>query len=460
VNTPTAVTKSRPAKARVARRTLLGAIAVAAASAVILSGCSGGGGDQKVDSAAPKTLKGTVSLWHFFSDREAKVIQSVVDDFEKANPKVTVTVHSGQDDDKLQKAITAGNSVDVGLSYSTDIVGAFCTSGAFRDLARYIKRDKVDLGDLTDVVKSYTEFNGTRCAMPVLTDDYALYYNTDLLQAAGITSPPKTLSELETDGLKLTTYNADGSIKTLGFNPLMGYYENAAAHYGPAAGAKWLTSDGKSAIGSDAGWPELMTWQSDFVKKIGYAKLQKFTAGLGQEFSADNAFQKGKVAMNLDGEYRTAFIDDQAPQLKYATAPFPTADDHTDLYGGGYITGNIAGIAKGSKNPELAWALLKYLTTNTDAVVKLANGLKNVPSLKSALSSPDLEVTDQYKTFVDVAGSAHSSTTPPSPVGAGYQQTFEQYWDKYQQTGSGDLAAGLTGVDKDINNSLALVAGP
>ncbi|MBN9122883.1 MAG: hypothetical protein J0I06_27720, partial [Planctomycetes bacterium] len=31
--------------------------------------------------------------------------------------------------------------------------------------------------------------------------------------------------------------NPDGSIKSLGFNPTMGWYENSAAHYGPAAGA-------------------------------------------------------------------------------------------------------------------------------------------------------------------------------------------------------------------------------
>ena len=68
-----------------------------------------------------------------------------------------------------------------------------------------------------------------------------------------------------------------------------------------------------------------MNWQKDFVDKIGYDKLQAFTAGLGQEFSADNAFQTGQVAMNLDGEYRTAFIADQTPDLNYGTAPFPTA---------------------------------------------------------------------------------------------------------------------------------------
>jgi len=443
-------------------RTIRRRIAVATAAlaaTTLLAACSGGGSNTTV-GPAPTKLEGTVSLWHFFSDREAKVIQSVVDDFEKANPGVKVTVHSGQDDDKLQKAISAGTNVDVGISYSTDIVGSFCSSGAFRDLGPYIARDKVDLSQFSDTVRSYTEYKKTRCALPVLADVYGLYYNKKELAAAGFTAPPTTLDELETMALKLTTYNADGSIKQLGFDPLMGFYENSAAHWGPSTGAQWLKPDGTSAIGGDAGWTEIMTWQKAFVDKIGYDKLQTFTAGLGQEFSADNAFQTGQVAMNLDGEYRTAFIADQTPDLDYGTAPFPAAADHSDLQGGGYITGNIGGISKGSKNPELAWALLKYLTTNTEAVVKLANGLKNAPTTSGALASPKLDLGAQFGTFLDIMANPKSTTTPPSPVGAGYQQSLEDYWLKYQQGKGGDLSAGLTGVSKDVDNSLALVSGP
>lgn len=441
------------------QRHIIATVAVAAAAALTLAGCSGGGSSTSFDASTPKELSGTVSFWHFFSDREAKVIQSVVDDFEKKNPKVKVEVHSGQDDEKLQKAIATGSKVDVGLSYSTDIVGNFCSNGAFRSLNKVIERDGVDMSQFSDTVKSYTEFKGTRCAMPMLADVYGLYYNKALLSAAGFSAPPKTLSELESMAEKLTTFNADGSIKTLGFNPTMGWYENAASHYGPSAGADWLKSDGTSAISSSAGWTELMEWQKSFVDKLGWDKLNTFTSGLGQEFSADNAFQTGQVAMNLDGEYRTAFIADQAKDLDYATAPFPTADDHTELYGGGYLTGNIIGISKGSKNPELAWALLKYLTTDTDAVVKLANGLKNVPTTKDALASPKLEVSDQYKTFLDVASDKNVATTPASPLGAGYQQSFQDFWNKYQSQG-GDLQAGLKNVDKQIDDALALTTGP
>lgn len=432
---------------------------IAIAAATTLAACSGPS-TQDISPTAPAHLEGTVSLWHFFSDREADVIQSVVDDFEVANPDVTVEVHSGQDDEKLQKAISAGNNVDVGISYSTDIVGAFCSSGAFRDLGPYIERDGVDIGQFSETTASYTQFEGTRCALPVLADAYGLYVNDDLLAEAGYDHAPQTMEELEEMALAMTTYNADGSIDVLGFNPLMGYYENTPTNWAMTVGATWLKADGTSNISSDPGWAEILEWQKDFVDRIGYDKLQAYSAGMGQEFSADNAFQTGKLAMNFDGEYRTAFIADQAPDLNYSTAPIPTLADHSDSYGGGYVTGNIGGIAKNSKNPELAWALLEYLTTDTGAVVKLSNGLKNAPTIASALESPDLEVSRQFQTFLDIMQNPNSKTTPPSKVGAGYQQAMGDYWQKYQQGDGGDLADGLTGVDKAINDSLALVEGP
>ncbi|WFR68422.1 extracellular solute-binding protein [Curtobacterium flaccumfaciens] len=215
-----------PSAKRSATR-ILTATAIAAVGALVVAGCSSGSSADAIDKSAPKELKGTVSLWHFFTGREAGVVKSAVAGFEKANPGVTVDIHAGQDDEKLQKAISSGQNIDVGLSYSTAIVGSFCSSGAFRDLSPYIKRDKVDLSDIPDAVRSYTQYKGTRCTLPALADVSALMYNKPLLEKAGITTPPKTLDELKSDALKLTTYNADGSIKQLGFNPLIDFYENS-----------------------------------------------------------------------------------------------------------------------------------------------------------------------------------------------------------------------------------------
>lgn len=438
------------------RRRIVAATSLALVGALALSACSGSG-SSKIADKAPAHLSGTVSLWHFFTGREAGVIKTAVTSFEKANPDVKVDIHGGQDDTKMQQAISSGQNIDVGLSYSTAIVGSFCSSGAFRNLGPYITRDKVDLSDIPKVVRGYTSYKGNQCTLPALADTSALMMNTKQLQAAGITTPPKTLDELEADGLKLTTYNSDGSIKQLGFNPLMGFEENSPEHFAPMINGSWLTAAGKSKIGTSAGWKKLIAWQKAYVDKIGYAKLQAFTSGLGQEFAADNPFQTGQISMVLDGEYRTAFLKSQKPDLQYSTAPTPVMTGY-GTYGSTYIAGNVAGIAKGSKNPELAWALLKYLALNTGAQVQIGNGLKNVPTITSALNSPKLEVDANYRTFIDAAKNPATITSPATADGAAYIGTFTKMWTKYQSDG-GSLDAALTTLDKNIDNENALT-GP
>jgi len=420
---------------------------------LLAAGCTPAPKENKI--ADPGTqVSGTVELWHFFTEREAAAIDAVVKDFEASHPNIKVTIKSGQDDSKVTQAIGAGNGPDVGLSYSTDIVGKFCSSGAWVDLTPYIKRDNVDLNQLNATTRQYTEFGGKRCAMPFLADAYGIYYNKDLFAKAGIAGPPKTLDELAEDAKKLTVKNPDGSLKTVGFLPLFDFYENAAAHLAPAVGAKWLTPDGKSAIAGDPSWKTLLTWQKNLIDWYGYDNLQKFRAGLGDEFSADNAFQKGQVAINVDAEYRLAFLKDQAPNLKYGVAPLPTTDPAR--YGGGYVTGNILGISKNAKNPEAAWELIKYLTTNDAAITKLAGLLKNVPTTTKSLADPSVAADPDFKAFVDIFANPNSSTTPPSASGPAYQETFGTFLTNWQAGKVKDLDAGIADADKQVNSVMTL----
>ena len=190
------------------------------AAVLVTAACTPAPKENKI--ADPGTeVSGTVELWHFFTDREAKAIDAVIKDFQAGHPKITVTVKSGQDDTKVTQAIGAGNGPDIGLSYSTDIVGKFCSSGAWVDLKQYIDRDKVDINQLNATTRQYTEYDGKRCAMPFLADAYGIYYNKDMFAKAGIAGPPKTLDELTEDAKKLTVKNKDGSLKTESFRRII-----------------------------------------------------------------------------------------------------------------------------------------------------------------------------------------------------------------------------------------------
>jgi multiple sugar transport system substrate-binding protein len=427
---------------------------VAAGVLVASVACTPGTPEQPVASPGVEPT-GTVQFWHFFTDREAKAIETVVADFKAKYPKVNVVVKSGQDDTKMLQAIGAGKGPDVGLSYSTDAAGQLCKSGAWVDLKKYTDRDGVDLAKFPDTVRNYTEFEGKRCAMPFLADTYGLYYNKKLLADAGVTAPPKTLGELSDLAKKLTKRSADGTIERAGFLPLSGFYENVPSHLYPMVGAKWLKDDGTSAIGSDPAWQELLKWQKDLVNWFGYDKLAKFRASLGDEWSADNAFHRGQVAMMIDGEWRIAFLRDQAKDVPFGTAPLPVSDAQLDRYGLGYVTGNIMGVAKTAKNPEAAWALVRYLSTDTGAIVKLANLIKNVPTTTEALANPGELANDaEFKVFIDMFKNPNSVHMPSTAIGPALEETMSNFMQKWQSGSVQDLPAGLERVDQDINGQL------
>ena len=164
--------------------------------------------------------------------------------------------------------------------------------------------------------------------------------------------------------------------------------------------------------------------------------------------------------MNLDGEWRTAFIKAEHPNLDYGTAPMPVDDAHPELYGAGYVTGNILGIPKNAENKDAGWELLKWLATDEHAETMLSNELRNVPTLTSALKSSALKPDPKFKTFLDVFANPHTSTTPITAAGSANQELFQTFVVKWQTGKATDLRGGLADMDKQIDAQLSNAAGP
>jgi len=431
-------------------RRIAAALALLAILAAAVAATAGG-----AHRASPTKL----TIWVGWSARELGVFKQVVAEYDQKHPEVTIDVVGGIDDNKIVAAIRSGNAPDVVSSFNSYNVGNYCGTGGWIDLGPYLKQDHIDPSSFPAATQYYTQYGGKRCALPLLADTYGLYYNKALLKKAGISGPPKTMSELTADVKKLTVRGKDGSIKVAGLDPLIGFYENVPERWITSFGGKWNDAQGHAILAKDPAWQKWAKWQKNLVDWYGYKNLVRFQAGLGDEFSASQAFESGKLAMNLDGEWRVAFIAAEHPNLGYGTAPMPVDDSKPGLYGSGYINGTIVGIPRGAKHADLSWALVKYLTTNSHALAELSNGLRNVPTTKASLTSKELVPDKHFATFLKIFANPKSSTSPIMASGVSYTNLVQNFFTKWQAGSVGDLPGGLQKLDSQLDAQVAQAKG-
>ncbi|MFI8104363.1 ABC transporter substrate-binding protein [Streptomyces sp. NPDC086023] len=437
-------------------RSLTAAVAVAAAISALATACTGQSGGQAQDDPGKEV---TLTFWHGWSaPGEVKAIQENIARFEDAHPDIHVKVTGNMTDDKVNQALRAGGDAapDVVSSFTTDSVGKFCTSGAFVNLDPFLAKSKVDKQAVfPQPLLDYTRFRGNQCALPLLNDAYGLYYDKDAFEAAGISGPPKTWSEFTEVAKKLTKAKGDG-YERVGVMPTFHGYETTpmrlAAQWSPA----YFDADGKSNLAKDPAFAQMLTYQKGLVEALGgYAKLERFRSTFGDEWGAEHPFHQGKVAMQIDGEWRLAMAREAGVKFEIGTAPLPVPDDRPGDYGKGYLSGTIVGIAATSAKQNAAWELVRYLTTDTEAVVAFANAIHNVPSTKAALESPKLVTEPGFGTFLDIARHPKSNTTPAQADGGTYQLTFTDFAYQVEKGAVPDLAAGLAKTAAQVDTDIA-----
>ena len=131
------------------KRKLVAVAAIIASGALVLSGCSGGGGgDGKV----------TLTFWHNSTTGDGK--QYWVDTaaaFEDANPNVTIEIQAIQNeemDGKLQTALTSGDAPDIFMARGGGKLADVVTAGQVMDLTdKLTDGTKTALGGVLDAFK-------------------------------------------------------------------------------------------------------------------------------------------------------------------------------------------------------------------------------------------------------------------------------------------------------------------
>ena len=303
-------------------RRALTATLVTCGLALVAAACGGSGSKATSTAAAGGTSAAggpaqKIALWVGWSDRELDVFKKVVGDYDTAHPEVDDRPrrrHRRRQDHR--RAAQRRRRPTRSRSFTSSNVGAYCSSGGWIDLAptdEAGRHRRLDLPGARRSTTRSTTASAARCrSSPTPT---ASTTTRTCSTKAGATAPPKTVTELTALAKKLTDAQGRRIARRGRVRPVLRLLpEHARRRTRRCSARTWQDADGNSTLATDPAWAKMLTWQKELVDFYGYDNLVKWQAGVGDEFSASNAFETGKLAMNLDGEWRVAFIAQRAPR--------------------------------------------------------------------------------------------------------------------------------------------------
>jgi multiple sugar transport system substrate-binding protein len=208
--------------------------------------------------------------------------------------------------------------------------------------------------------------NGKIAALPATTAYYVLFYNRDIFDKAGIPYPSNDLTWAQFEDLARQLTSGTGHSKIWG----------AHFHTWQACVQNWAIQDGKHTI---------VDTDYSFMKPYYEMVLRMQDAGIIRDYGSlragniayANAFIRGDVAMLPMGFWLGAGIKDRIDRgetnLNWGIATIP----HPEGVPAGYTVGSVTPIAinQASKNKDLAWEFVKFVTGEEGAGVYARNAV-------------------------------------------------------------------------------------
>lgn len=322
--------------------------AVALTAIVVLAGCSAG-------SASNTSGKTQLDWWVInpSSPTAAKAQDEIIQDFEAANPDITVKKTNRAVDahkDALRTAIGTSAAPDIYDFWAgPGLGGELVKNNASIDLTAQYTEYKWE-SRFTEAalgpVKQYGGFHG----VPWKLNGEAMYYNKALFEQAGIKKLPTTMDELNDAAAKLK----DAGITPIQFGGTVNWHV-----------MRLLDTFLEGYCGSEK-FDKLVTKQANWGQEEcvteSFTNLQKWSKdyfnpgfiGINNDESSA-LFFSGKAAMALEGDWFNSQIKDKAKVEDFGVFPLPTGTGR--MYGfeqAMYVT-------KDSKHADAAAKFLDFM---------------------------------------------------------------------------------------------------
>lgn len=294
----------------------------------------------------------TLNYWGLWEDES--VMQPLIDEYQKQNPKVTIkyTLQTPKQYRERLEAAIQRSELDIFRFHNT-WVPMLKTQLAVIPESVITKKEFET--NFYPVMKNDLKVGQNYVGIPLMFDGLALYYNEDIFKAAG-KSVPKTWDELQETALSLTVKDLNGEIKTAGI--ALGTAGNIE-HFSDILALMFFQNDAdlKNPVSPEA--TEALSYYRLFAEK------PNNTWDEAQPNSI-TAFANGKVAMIFAPSWQAFTISSINKNLQFKTAPVPQLPG-TNITWASYWA---EGVANTSKSQKEAWAFLKFLSSK-DNLAKL-----------------------------------------------------------------------------------------
>ena len=282
------------------RKKITAVLAMAAVVPLTLTACGGGGGG----AASGEDVKTLTVLDSYNNEPDKSILQAAID---KCAAQVGVTIErtTVPGKDRMQTVLQRSSSrtlPDVMMLDNPEVKDVAVT-GALAPLGEYGVDTAPFAGNSLDAVTHEGEVYG----VPLPADTLGLFYNADLLAAAGV-EPPKTWDELKAAAAKLTVGDQYG----LAFSA-------AATYEGAWQFLPFMWTNGGDETKLDT--PEVKEALQLYVDLVDSGSASRTVVNWTQADVKDQ-FLAGKAAMMVNGPWQIPALANE-PKVKWDTVQIP-----------------------------------------------------------------------------------------------------------------------------------------
>ena len=343
----------------------------------------------------------TINFWHHYSAQSAEnetLMNVLIPKFEEENPGIKVNAVSHEWAELHDKVLVSAQSQALPDVARCDIAWL----PEFKEMGILVALDEempdfADVsGQLLDSAMSTTVVDGHNYALALNTNSKIVFFNTAMLEEAGVTVPA-TMEEWVEVVKKLSGTNANGQ-QVWGWNEpaLSGW--NICPFIWSFGGA--LTNEDQTAasgyVNSDATIKAVET----FAELVQAGAITGFNAG---DIPMTDGFGTGRYAMMLEGPWKSAELAGSYPDVEYGTAPIPAGEGGSISVLGGE---DIAMF--NSANKEAAWKFMQFMTSEFAETEMAKCG--QIPVNKAALESGTVK-NASFAPFIEAIQTAKARPT-------------------------------------------------